>query len=83
MYASTYGVAEWMRTIEFLDDEIVVTDHTSISKFKYSNVKKIKEKKNVIMIFMNHNLALRLYQDAFVEGSWEECKKIIFEKTNL
>ena len=83
LYASTYGVAEWMRTIEFLDDEIVVTDHTSISKFKYSNVKKIKEKKNVIMIFMNHNLALRLYQDAFVEGSWEECKKIILEKTNL
>ena len=66
-----------MRTIEFLDDEIVLTDHTSVSKFQYSNIEKIKEKNNVVMIFMNHNLALRLYKDAFVEGSWEECKEKI------
>ena len=24
-----------------------------------------------------NNIALRLYKDAFVEGSWEECKKKI------
>ena len=76
-YSTTYGVSEWMRTIEFLDDEIVLTDHTSVSKFQYSNIEKIKEKNNVVMIFMNHNLALRLYKDAFVEGSWEECKEKI------
>ena len=75
LYSTTYGVSEWMRTTEFLDDEIILTDHTSVSKLKYSNVEKIKEKNNVVMIFMNNNLALRLYKDAFVEGSWEECKK--------
>ena len=77
LYATTYGVPEWIRTTEFLDDEIVLTDHTSVSKLKYSNIEKIKEKNNVVMIFMNNNLALRLYKDAFVEGSWEECRKKI------
>ena len=77
MYSTTYGVSEWIRTTEFLDDEIILTDHTSISKLKYSNIKAIKEKGNVVMIFMNNNMALRLYKDAFVEGSWEECKEKI------
>ena len=80
LYSTTYGVTEWMRTTEFLDDEIVLTDHTSVSKFKYCNIQKIKEKNNVVMVFMNNNMALRLYKDAFVEGSWEECKKLILEK---
>jgi len=77
LYSTTYGVSEWIRTTEFLDDEIVLTDHTSVSKFQYSNIKTIKEKGNVVMIFMNNNIALRLYKDAFVEGSWEECKEKI------
>ncbi len=77
LYSTTYGVSEWIRTTEFLDDEIILTDHTSVCKLKYSNIEKIKEKNNVVMIFMNNNMALRLYKDAFVEGSWEECKKKI------
>ena len=77
LYSTTYGVSEWIRTTEFLDDEIILTDHTSVSKLKYSNIEKKKEKNNVVMIFMNNNMALRLYKDAFVEGSWEECKKKI------
>ena len=80
LYSTTYGVTEWIRTIEFLDDEIVLTDHTSVSKFKYNNIQTIKEKSNVVMIFMNNNIALRLYRDAFIKGSWEECKKILDEK---
>ena len=81
LYSTTYGVTEWMRTTEFSDDEIVLTDHTLVTKFKYSNIQRIKEKGNVVMIFMNNNMALRLYKDAFVEGSWEECKRILFEKS--
>ena len=77
MYSTTYGVTEWMRTIEFSDGEITVTDHMSVSKFSYGNIKKIKENGNTVMLFMNDNLALRLYKDAFVEGSWEECKQKI------
>ncbi len=83
LYSTIYGVTEWLRTTEFLDDEIVLTDHTSVTKLKYSNIEKIKEKDNVVMIFLNHNMALRLYKDAFVEGSWEDCKKIILEKKEI
>lgn len=83
IYSTAYGVTEWMRTTEFLDDEIVLTDHTSVSKFKYSNIRKIKEKSTIVMIFMNNNMALRLYKDSFVEGSWEECKEIILKKRNI
>jgi len=34
LYSTTYGVTEWMRTTEFLDDEIVMMDNTTVSKFK-------------------------------------------------
>ena len=78
--ARTYGVSEWIRTTEFTEDEIIFTDHTSVNRFKYSNIKKIKEKNNVVMIFFNTNFAIRLYKDAFVDGSWEECKELLNSK---
>ena len=75
--SKAYGKAEWVRTTNFAEDEIVVADHTSITKFRYENIKKIKEKNTVIIIFFNNNLAIRLYKDTFIEGSWEECKQKI------
>ncbi len=78
--AQTYGVSEWIRTTEFTEDEIIFTDHTSINRFKYSNIRKIKEKNNVVMISFNTNFAIRLYKDAFVEGTWEECKELLISK---
>lgn len=83
IYSTTYGVTEWTRTTEFLDEEIVVTDHTSVSKFKYSNIEKIKEKDNLVLIFLNNNMGLRLYKDAFVQGSWQECKELLKSKTTI
>ncbi len=77
IFSRMYGVAEWMRTIEFTDDEIILTDHTSVNKFKYGNIQKIKEYGNIVLIFFKDNLGVRLYKDAFVEGSWEECKQKI------
>lgn len=77
MLSKTYGVPEWTRTTEFTDEEIILSDHTSTAKIRYSNIKKIKEKNNIVMIFLNDNQGLRLYKDAFVEGSWEECKEKI------
>lgn len=77
LFSETYGVTEWMRTTEFTDDEIILTDHTSVTKFRYDYISKIKEKNNDVLIFFNNNLALRLYKDAFTEGSWQECKEKI------
>jgi hypothetical protein len=72
--SKTYGVTEWIRTTEFNDDEIVLTDHNSVCKFKYENIKRINEKGNSVIIYFNDNLSARLYKDAFVDGTWEECK---------
>ena len=75
--ANTYGVPEWTRTIEFAEEEIILTDHTSTSRFQYKNIKKITEKDNFIILFMNDQLVLPLYKDTFVEGNWETCKEKI------
>ena len=80
LYAKTYGVTEWIRTTEFTDTAIITTDHTSTNKFLYTNVKRIKEVGNLVIITMNNYINLRIYKDAFVEGSWPECKKLILEK---
>jgi len=80
LLSTTYGVDEWIRTTEFTDDEIILTDHNNTSRIRYESIKKIIEKNNVVMIFMNNNMALRIYKDAFSEGSWEECKDKINSK---
>ena len=74
LIAKTYGVTEWIRTIEFTDDEIISTDHNSVVKYQYTGIKKIKETKDSVLIIFNTNLGVRIYKDAFIEGSWEECK---------
>ena len=77
-----YGLSEWIRSTEFKDDEIILSDHTTVLKFKYEDIKEIKEKNNVVMIFFkkDRNRAIRLYKDAFVEGTYEECKAKIISK---
>ncbi len=75
--AKTYGVTEWIRTTEFKDDEIILTEHNSYITFRYENIKRVKEKGNVVFIYLHDNMMLRLYKDAFTEGSWKACKQKI------
>ena len=77
MLSKTYGVKEWIRTIEFKDEEIVLTEHNSVCRMKYANIRRISENGNDIIIYFNDNLSVRLYKDTFVEGTWEECKEKI------
>ncbi len=77
MLSKAYGESEWLRIIDFTEDEIIFVEHTSVRKFGYKSIKEIKEKNKIIIIFFSNNLALRLYKDTFVEGSWEECKEKI------
>lgn len=79
-YAEIYGVSEWIRTTEFTDDEIVLTDHRNVYRYRYKSIRKIKERDNLVIIFLGSGGGLHLYKDAFVNGSWEECKKLISEK---
>ena len=81
MMVKTYGVPEWTRTIEFLEDEIVYTEHTTVIRYRYEQIERILKKGNVILLLCNNRSALRLYEDAFVEGSWAECQEKIASKT--
>ena len=75
--ARTYGVDEWIKTVEFGDDQITIYDHNNVSVFQYNNIKKIKEKGNNITILLETYVAIRVYKDKFIEGNWEDCKKKI------
>ena len=72
--SSTFNATEWVQTVEFCEDKIKVSLHNSTGEYDYRQIKKIIERGNSgIIVFKNG--ALRLYKDAFVEGSWEECKE--------
>ncbi len=79
-YARSYGMSEWTRTIELLENEIVMNDATSRSVICYENIRKIVEKGNTVVLILHDNMALRLYKDAFVEGDWESCRRMLEEK---
>lgn len=79
-YVKTYGVTEWTRTVEFLDNEMVLSEHTTVNKALYSNVIKIMEKGDRITIVMNNKTVIRIYKNTFVEGSWQECYEMLLQK---
>lgn len=79
-YSKIYDVPEWTRTVEFTDTEIIVTDHTSVNKYLYKNLRGFKERKDHVIINFGHGTGARIYKNAFVEGTWEDCKKLISEK---
>ena len=80
MLSKTYGVTEWIRTIELTDEDIVVTDHTSLMRFKYSNLRKIIDRDKKVLLLFTNNLSVRLYKDKFTEGTWQECKEMLESK---
>ena len=80
MMSGLYGVREWIRTTEFGEEDIVLTDHTSVTHLRYDRIEAIKERGNIVMIHFRDHLALRLYKDAFTVGSWQQCKQLLSEK---
>jgi hypothetical protein len=77
--SKSYGMSKWQRSTEFLDNEVKLSENSSSVSFKYSQIKKLKEKGNLVMLFLDNGLAVRIYKYAFVDGSWEECKKLLVE----
>lgn len=75
-YAKTYG-ENWTRTIEFMDDCILITEGSSEHRHPYSFVTKVKEKDDKIWLYCENKSALRLYKDKFVDSTWEDCLKLM------
>lgn len=82
-YSQNYCVKEWQHVTEFLDDEIVVTDHNSVYRYKYINIKRVKDRGDFVIILFKGGFGDRIYKNAFTLGSWEECKKLISEKSRV
>ena len=84
IYSKDYCVKKWQRIVEFTDDEIIVNDDdNSVLKFEYSTIKRVKEKRKMVIVFLKSGFEIRLYKKAFVEGSWEECKRLISRKAGV
>ena len=75
LLSKTYGVSMWVRSVEFTKDDIIICDHTSVTKLLYQNLKGIKEMGNKVYIIFNNNTAFIIYKNAFTEGTWEECER--------
>lgn len=82
-YSKNYCVKEWQHVTEFLDDEMVVTDHNSIYRYKYSNLKSVKDRGDFVLIVFKGGFGDRIYKNAFTTGSWEECKKLLSGKSSI
>ena len=77
LLAKTYGVDKWQRVIEFNENEIILNDHNSTTKFLYENVRQIIDQCDIVMIVLNNNIALRFYKDTFTVGTWQDCKAML------
>lgn len=72
--AQSYGKDNWTRRISFEDDGITLSEEKASFHYDYSDIINIREKGNEICLDASDKTVLRLYKDAFVESSWEECK---------
>ena len=82
-WCKNYNVKEWQRATELTEDEIIVKDHRSIFKYQYRTIRRVKVRGNVVHIFLKSGTEIIIHKDAFVSGSWDECKKLISQKSRV
>lgn len=76
-----FGGENWVRTIEFGEDEIISTDAAVMTvRTPYSEIVGIRDEGNKIWIDTKKNMAIRLYKDKFIGGDFENFKKFISVK---
>ena len=83
-FAQIYGKNSWVRTISFEDNEIIIREEKTETKYNYSDILEIVEKDERIYLKLQAKAVIRLYKSKFVDCSWEECKeKIISNNSNI
>lgn len=68
-----------MRTINFEDNEIIIKEEKTETKYNYSDILKIVEKDERIYLKLQDKTVIRLYKSKFVDCTWEKCKAKILE----
>lgn len=73
----TYGQVNWTRTIEFFEGKIYLEEGNIKMDLLYSNIVKTIEKDDNMAIYFNNKTLIRVYKNAFVDGSFEQCKELV------
>ncbi|WP_167954786.1 hypothetical protein [Anaerosporobacter faecicola] len=83
LLANQHGKVNWTRDVLFYEDRIQITDVEVSVQYKYEDVVGIKESENYIRLLLRNRMMIRLYEDAFVNSNWEECKAYILGKSHI
>lgn len=62
------------------DDVVKVTTNKNETQVSYDKIKKYIETKNLIVLLVEGDMTIALKKDSFVNGTKEECKKVLDEK---
>ena len=81
--AKLNGAAAWGMVVDFAETEIVVTEGTATVSISYAGISKIVEKKDKYLIFLKSKNYIRIYKDAFVDCTEEECMDYIRSKIGM
>lgn len=68
---------------QFTKDNIILKNGKISMEFEYSQIKKIKEYKNIYVLMIGKKNGLLLKKDSFTMGTFEEFKKFVAEKSNV
>ena len=50
---------------------------TISAAFEYKDIMSICEKDNSVWLNARNRTVIRIYKDAFVDGTWDECKSLL------
>lgn len=81
LLAKQYGGENWVRTVSFETDRIVLEEGNFRADYPYEDVLGVTERNGYIRIFLRGDTVLRLYGDRFVRGTWEDCRKWLDGRT--
>jgi len=67
----------------FGDENISLKEVSHVVTCNYSDIIDITEKGNKIWIKLSNKTVIRLFKDAFIDCTWEECKDYILSKQSF
>lgn len=74
---------EWVRTVEFGEDDIISTDGNVTVRTPYSEISGIRDEGNNIWLDTKKKGVIRLYKDKFIGGDFEKFRKLISVKMGV
>jgi hypothetical protein len=77
--AITQGVDRWERVIQFADC-ITVIDGITTTKYKWSQIVKLIDNKDYLILTLNNKLGLRIEKDGFTKGTPDSFLQFIISK---